>query len=111
MRSGRLFHYILLASVLFNLGDAPYLDEIFAELEQQRQTALATNADETDPALPKPAGTPKTAGCGYQLLLSMDAISAERMTLPTARTAKVFPQQEFLFLCSVPLDRIDRPPA
>src|SRR4249919_3845909 len=98
MRSSGLFHYILLASVLFNLGDAPYLDEIFGELEQQRQTALATNADDIDPTLPKPASTPKTASCGYQLLLSLDAISAERMTLPTASTTKVFPQQEFLFL-------------
>jgi hypothetical protein len=109
--SARFFRYIVLVSVVLNLGDAPYLDEIFDDLQQDKQGVSASYSDAADPALPVPQDSSKHTCHGFQrLLLSLQAVVAEAPSLPILTIASEVARQEVLFPDSVSLDRIDRPP-
>lgn len=98
-------------SVVLNLGDAPYLDEIFDGLEQDNQSVSFSRSDAEDPALPNSQDPSRHAYRAFQqLLLSLQAMVTEALSLPVSTTASEVAQQEILFPDSVSLDRIDRPP-
>lgn len=111
----RAFRFVLLVSVLLNLGDAPYLDEIFAEESQHQQQSVQVSINGGgggggEPSSPQAPDPSNYACCGYQLLLHLHAMVAEAVTLPVVNATKDLLPQEFLFVGSAPLDRIDRPP-
>jgi hypothetical protein len=110
--ASRVFRLILLLSVVLNLGDAPYLDEIFdAGSPLQQQTADASiggsGGASNSPQAPDPT---KHACSGYELLLHLYGVVHEVITLATASGTSERPAQEFLFVALVPRERIDRPP-
>jgi hypothetical protein len=106
----RAFRYILLVSVLLNLGDAPYLDEIFSEsTQQQEHSALLADLDDGGADSSKPADKPYGACCG-QLLLSLQSVITNSVVWSTASATQVFPPEAFFFIVPTLSDRIDRPP-
>lgn len=108
--SARFFRYVVLVSVVLNLGDAPYLDEIFDDLEQDSQTLSVSYSNDLDPVSPELQDSSKHTGRAFQqLLLSLQALVAEPLLLPVL-TASDVARQEMLFPDSASLDRIDRPP-
>ena len=106
-RPARLFIQILLVSVVLNLADWPYLDEI------EEATPFGTLTEMLGPKLSdaeKSQGAPHEVRSGYELLLlSLHAITFEptRLTEPAGDKVAIAPLR--LLLSSIP-PRIDRPP-
>lgn len=107
-RPGRLFLGILLVSVVLNLADWPYLDEIFGA----QPTGVLSEIFGAQPPDKEPgqAGAHSKVRMGYQLLVSLQAVPIEqsiRMLEPQTHKAAVAVPR--LLLSSFPTE-IDRPP-
>jgi hypothetical protein len=108
--SVRVFRVILLVSVLLNLGDAPYLDEIFDAQSQQQQTADASMLAGGTPNSPQAPDPAKHVCSGYELLLHLYGVVHDGMPLPAPIAASERPPQKFSFVAFALRERIDRPP-
>jgi len=106
----RLFRVVLLLSVLVNLADAPYLDEIFdTESQEQRLADASTNG----PGTSNPSQTPdpvKHPCSGYELLLHLYGVVHDGLTLQITTVASDRPPEKSVFVPFVLRERIDRPP-
>lgn len=110
--AGRLFRCLVLASVLLNLGDAPYVDEIFGDLPlaQSHGVSISVAPDE-DTQAPDTARASRAISVTYQLLVSCLAVVGScGPVLEVVRLADARPTEDFLAFSSLPPGRIDRPP-
>jgi len=96
---------------VLNLGDAPYLDEIFAEESQNKQQAAHEWITGDDDPISLPAPDPaKNTCCGYQSLLHLYAIVPDRVTLPMPSVTENYSSHEFRLVAFVPSDPLEPPP-
>lgn len=107
-----LFRWFLLLCVVLNLGDAPYIDEILADMDGQQTlvTAAASAAEHADATSPhNDAG--KATRSPYENLLSNVPMPAEDVA-PTvfAKPAEAVPPSAAYFVPVPPGSRIERPP-
>lgn len=106
-RPGRLFIQILLLSVVLNLADWPYVDEIFGSVP----TGAISEMLGAQPADKGSAGGASSkVRMGYRLLVGLHAVPvAPPVRLPEPQTDKAAVAAPRLLLSSIP-PRIDRPP-
>lgn len=107
-RPRTLFIDILLLSVVLNLADWPYLDEIFDSVP----TGVISEMFGAQPIEKdhSPAGTVSKVRMGYQLLVAMQAIPASlSIRLPEPVSDKATTAASRTLLSVVP-PSIDRPP-
>lgn len=111
-RSGRLFPFLLLASVLLNLGDAPYIDEIFdGFVPHHIDGVMVLRSNDADAQSSGSGKTSPAAFYGYQLLVSGLAVVSFRDPKPAVVYFRQTSLPEYFFsFSSLPPGRIDRPP-
>ena len=100
----RIFVRILLLSVVLNLADWPYVDEIFGS------AGPVSELLDTRPAAPaQHSGVAKHVQQGYQLLAAMQAIAhaPQRLERPSRDKVSSLEVPVLLYLIE---PRIDRPP-
>lgn len=109
--SHRLFRVILLVSVLLNLGDAPYLDEILdAESQHQHQStgvSVTGSGTSNSPQAPDPV---KHVCSAYELLLHLYGVVHDGLSMSAPIAVSERPPEKFFFPPSALRERIDRPP-
>lgn len=106
-RPGLLLVHIVLVSVVLNLADWPYLDEIFGALPTG---AISEIFGAKAPDKAAAGGTAAKLRAGYQLLLGLHALPRRQMRLPEPQAEAAPASAPRLLLSSIP-QRIDRPPA
>ena len=105
-RPGRLFIQILLLSVVLNLADWPYLDEIFGDVP----TGVISELLSAKPAdKGSPGGAPAEIRAGYQLLVGLQAVAPNTARLPDAPADEPVASAPRLVLSFITRG-IDRPP-
>ena len=106
-RSATWLARLVLVSVLLNLADWPYVDEIVdgVALASQASGHAATVSDHSK----QPVGSDSKVAVGYQLLLQLQAVPLEPLHFTAAPPAKASPVKRSFVLLLVP-PRIDRPP-
>lgn len=106
-RPGRLFIQILLLSVVLNLADWPYVDEIIENSSAGTLTELLA-AKPADPG--KMQGPATKLQMGYQVLAGLQTIASEPLRVPVpAPEMAAAAEPRLVLLSSIP-QRIDRPP-
>lgn len=105
-RARALFIRVLLLSVLLNLADWPYLDEIFGAVPTGVISELFAAKS---PDKGSPDGAPAKMRAGYQLLVGLQAVPPNAVRLPEAPADKPVASVPRFVLFSIPRD-IDRPP-
>jgi hypothetical protein len=109
--SGRLFRYVLLASVLLNLGDAPYIDEIFDNFTaQQSGGSLVLTSYDENTQLPSPGKTSSAVFYGYLLVSALTLVASHESAAAVVCPAQTLPPEYLFSFSSLPPGRIDRPP-
>jgi hypothetical protein len=108
MRSA--FRCLLLLAVLLNLGDAPYLDEIFAELAPMQTGLSAASAGDCAKHVLGGRHAHKVRHSGYESLLANVPLIGADLTLAVIESADEVPVSAGFFVSSPPHDAIDRPP-
>ncbi len=108
-RPGRLFVLFLLLSVVLNLADWPYIDEIFGALPTgEISEVLGTHSHAKDAAS---AAVAHKVSAGYQLLVGLQAIpSQSAIQLPDPQSDKAAPGVPLMFVSWIP-PTIYRPPS
>lgn len=108
----RLFRYVLLVSVLLNLGDAPYVDEILDHfVPEQNNSDLVLTSSDGNSELPNSGPSRTAVFFGYQLLLSGVALVAANGRTPSvSRSKQTSAPENRVSFTSLPPGRIDRPP-
>ena len=105
-RARALFVRVLLVSVVLNLADWPYLDEIFGAVP----TGVISELFAAKPAEKgSMGGVPTKTQAGYQLLVGLQAIPLDALRLPEPPADKPVASAPRLVLSSIPRS-IDRPP-
>ena len=103
----KFFIRILLVSVVLNLADWPYVDEIFGSAEPVSELLASSEQVKQVPA--RHSGAVSRVQRGYQLLLGMQAIAQAplRFQAPSRDRAS---SREVAFAHYLIPPRIDRPP-
>lgn len=112
MRSGfkTLFRYFLLLCVMLNLGDAPYIDEIFAETNLPVNVSIA-DSQQGAQADPQNAEHPVLAQHSvYENLLANVPLPTREINLALQQTSQETPPASAFYLPSPPCSRLERPP-
>lgn len=106
LRPARLFILLLLVSVVLNLADWPYLDEIFGAVP----TGVIGELFAAKPPDKGSSGSvPTKIQTGYQLLVGLQAVPPNALRLPEPLADKPVAGAPRLVLFSIPRG-IDRPP-
>lgn len=105
-----LFRYFLLLCVVLNLGDAPYIDEIFAETNLPVNASIADSqqgvrTDSQDVEHPVLAHHSV-----YENLLANVPLPTREMNLALQQTSQETPSASAFYLPSPPNSRLERPP-
>lgn len=108
-RPGRLFVLFLLLSVVLNLADWPYIDEIFGCLPRGViSEVVCTHSQAKDAA---PAAVAHKVSAGYQLLVGLHVIPSESPLLfPDPQSDKAMSAAPLVFVSWIP-PTVDRPPS
>jgi len=103
----KVFVRILLLSVVLNLADWPYVDEIFGSAGPVSELLASSEQGKQGPA--RHSGAVGRVQRGYQLLLGMQAIpqAPPRLQAPSRDKAS---SREVAFVRYLIPPRIDRPP-
>lgn len=105
-RPARLLIQVILLSVLLNLADWPYVDEI---VEATPAGTLSELLGEKLSDTEKAHGTAHNVQVGFQLLLGLQALPSIPVFLPAPESDKASGVERRVSLRLIP-PRIDRPP-
>ena len=105
-RPARLLIQVILLSVLLNLADWPYVDEI---VEATPAGTLSELLGEKLSDTEKAHGTAHNVQVGFQLLLGLQALLSIPVSLPAPESDKASGVERRISLRLIP-PRIDRPP-
>jgi hypothetical protein len=105
-RPARLLIQVVLLSVVLNLTDWPYVDEI---VEATPAGTLSELLDEKLSDAEKALGTAHSVQVGYQLLLGLQVLPSIPVLLPAPDSDKASGVERRISLYRIP-PRIDRPP-
>ena len=103
----KFFIRILLVSVVLNLADWPYVDEIFGSAGPVSE--LLASSEQVGQVPVRDSGAVSRVQRGYQLLLGLQAIAQSPLPLQAPSRDKASPREVAFAHYLIP-PRIDRPP-
>ena len=106
VRPARLFILLVLVSVVLNLADWPYLDEIFGAVPTGVISELFAAKPVEKGSM---GGVPTKTQAGYQILVGLQAVPSNAVSLPEPPADKPVASAPRLPLSSISRS-IDRPP-
>ena len=107
----RILSWVLLASVVMALGDAPYVDELFDSLAPHDAKAQDDTRASTSVRSPAPAIDPAPHALRIYEALATIIQSPADITIANAATSRNFFTAAYRSPASTSPRRIDRPPA